>query len=401
MNRKMIGWRSVLAPVVVDHMNVSLSKVMRNFQAAGRALGVLRRLFPVGLRISASRGWESLTLERAGLVARLDRAWPADPQFLQEWAALQARAPSATVFNSPGWQRAVTDEHFVAAGRLRIMTVRRDNELLAVFPLALSAASVLETPGKWVSDYLDPLIDPAAAGDCWPLILDLLNDNWDWSTRGLVLHNIAEMSAARTILKAIAPDHGLEYLETVVDSTPYLQLPETWEKYLAMLSPKQRRAQKTNIRKAETEGQARWLTLSTMQEIEPALQRGLAAMRQAEGAKGQFSREFLCGFLSRVVPAIVAQGDFYMHELWLGDKPAAWHFLLRSREGPMGYNCTFDAAQRNWSPGSTSFAMAIRSSIEAKFPKYNFLRGAEEYKARFGCQSIDLMKISLLRKSRR
>ena len=381
-------------------MKTSFSDVKRNLQVAGRVLGVLRTLFPVGLRIGNSRGWERLSLERAGLVACCDRAWPQDPRFLKEWAALQARMPNSTVFNSPGWQRAVTDEHLVAAGRLRIMTVRRDNELLAVFPLALNAASVLETPGKWVSDYLEPLVDPAAGGDCWPLILDLLNDNWDWSTRGLILHNIPETSVVRSILKAIAPEHGFDYLETVVDCAPYLLLPETWDKYLAMLSTKQRRAQKTNIRKAETEGRARWLTLSTMEEIEPALKRGLAAMRQAEGKKGKFSRKFLCGFLDRVVPAIVAQGDFYMHELWLRDKPAAWHFLLRSREGPMGYNCTFDAAQRNWSPGSTSFALAIRSSIEAKFPKYNFMRGAEEYKARFGCKSIDLLRISLLRKSR-
>jgi len=49
-------------------------------------------------------------------------------------------------------------------------------------------------------------------------------------------------------LKKIAPDFGFEYQETVVESTPYLVLPETWDQYLATLSTKQRKAQKRNIR---------------------------------------------------------------------------------------------------------------------------------------------------------
>jgi len=371
---------------------------MRELQLSGRMLGMLRMVAPVRLNISDPRGQDSVTFERDGLVARCNRNWPPDPDFIKQWNALLARSPNATVFNSFGWQRAVTDEYFVPPGRLRIITVRRGDELLAVFPLALHAASVLETPGKWVSDYLDPLVDPSVAEQCWPLILGLLDNLWDWSTRGLVFHNIPTGSAIRSILKKIAPDFGFEYQETVVESTPYLVLPETWDQYLATLSTKQRKAQKRNIRLAETEGQARWLTLKTMDEIAPVLERGMAGLCLSEGGKGKFSRNFLTGFLRRVVPALVAQGDFFMHELWIEGKPAAWHFMLRSREGPMGYNCAYDAALRDWSPGSTSFAMAIRSAIEEKSSKYNFLRGAEDFKIRLGCNSIDLLKVSLIRK---
>jgi len=370
---------------------------MRDLQLSGRTLGFLRVLAPIRLKISDPRGQDSPALQRDGLVARCDRAWPQDSEFLQQWAALLARSPDATVFNSPGWQRAVTD-YFVRPGRLRIITVRRGDTLLAVFPLALHVASVLETPGKWVSDYLDPLVDPAAAQQCWPLILDLLSNLWDWSTRGLAFHNIPDTSSIRSILRTIAPNYGLEYQETVVNSAPYLLLPQSWDQYQATLSSKQRRNQKKNLRTAETQGQARWLTVNTMDQIEPVLERGVAGLCQSEGSKGRFSRAYLSGFLRRVVPAIVAQGDFYMHELWIQGKPAAWHFMLRSREGPMGYNAAFDASLSDWSPGSTSFAMAIRSAIESKSPKYNFLRGSEEFKTRLGCKSIDLLKISLIRK---
>jgi CelD/BcsL family acetyltransferase involved in cellulose biosynthesis len=371
---------------------------MRYLGFTGRALDFLRTLAPFGLEISDPHGRESPTFERDGLVARCDRAWPEDSEFLEQWTALRARSPGATVFNSPSWQRAITDENFVPAGRLRIITVRRGNTLLAVFPLALRASSVLETPGHWLSDYLDPLIDPTAAEQCWSLILDLLNDLWDWSTRGLVFHNIAENSPTRMILETLAAKHGFVYQQKVTDCAPNLLLPDSWEKYLKMLSSKERSIQKRNIRKAQTEGEARWLTVNTMDEIGPALERGLAGLSQAKGDKGKFSVEFLCGFLRKIVPALVAQGDFYMHELWIQGKAAAWLFLFRSREGPMVFNSAFDDSLGYWRPGITSVSLAIQTAIEQKNGKFDFLRGSEDYKFRFGCKPMDLLKISLIRK---
>ena len=372
---------------------------MRYLQFTGKASEFLRTLAPFGLEISHPHGGESPTFERDGMVARCDRAWPEDPEFLEQWTALLARCPDATVFNSPGWQRTITEENFVPAGRLRIITVRRDNTLLAVFPLALHSSSVLETPGYWLSDYLDPLVDRAAAEQCWSLILDLLNDLWDWSTRGLVFHNIAQNSPTRTILETLAPKYGFAYQQKVTDCVPYLLLPDNWEKYLQMLSTKERQIQKRNIRKAQTEGEARWLTVNTMDEIRPALERGLAGLSQAKGDKGEFSSEFLCGFLRKIVPALVAQGDFYMHELWIKGKAAAWLFLLRSREGPMFFNSAFDDSLGYWRPGITAISLAVQAAIEQKSVKFDFLRGAEDYKFRFGCKPMDLLKISLIRKS--
>jgi CelD/BcsL family acetyltransferase involved in cellulose biosynthesis len=374
---------------------------MRYLQFTGKASEFLRTLAPFGLEISHPHGGESPTFERDGMVARCDRAWPEDPEFFEQWTALLARCPNANVFNSPAWQRAITEESFVPAGRLRIITVRRDNTLLAVFPLALHSSSVLETPGYWLSDYLDPLVDSAAAEQCWTLILDLLNDLWDWSTRALVFHNIAGNSRTRTILETLAPKYGFAYQQKVTDCAPYLLLPDSWEKYLQMLSTKERHTQKRNIRKAQTQGEARWLTVKTMDEIGPALERGLVALSRAKGEKGKFSSEFLCGFLRKVVPSLVAQGDFYMHELWIQGKPAAWVFQFQSPEGPLFFNSAFDDSLGRWHPGITAIALAVRTAIEQKNAKFDFLRGDEDYKFRFGGTPMDLLKISLIRKSSR
>jgi len=369
-----------------------------DLQLAGRMLGLLRVVAPVRLNIGRTRGDDFPALERDRLIVRCDSTWPREPQIFDRWNRLLERTDRATVFNSSAWQRVIA-ERLVPPSRLRIISVQRGEELLAFFALSLRAGS-LETPGKWVSDFLEPLVDPAAAQQCWPLILQLLDGLCDWSIRDLTFHNIPVSSSLGPILQKIAPQYGFVYEERVVNSAPFLVLPDSWEQYLAMLSSNERKNQRKKIRQAEIDGQARWITVHTMDQIAPVLERGLAALCQSEGPKGNFARTVLAGFIRRVVPDLVRHGDFFMHELWLQGKPAAWQFMLRSGQGPMGYNTAYNRAMRDWSPGSTAFAMTIRSAIEQKYPKLNFLRGAEEFKTRLGCDSIDLLKISLLRTNR-
>ena len=63
----------------------------------------------------------------------------------------------------------------------------------------------------------------------------------------------------------------------------------------------------------------------------------------------------------------------------------------------MIYNTCYEFAQRKWSPGVVSFALAIQDAIAAGSPVFNLLRGAEEYKTRLGALDLDLFKIQLVR----
>ncbi len=366
----------------------------KELQLAGRMRGALRALMPAALRIAQSYGPDFEPLERNGLTARCYRDWPDDPQFIENWKSLLARNPNSTLFCSPTWQAAVVNE-FVPAGQFRLITVSRGENLLAVLPLGLNTASMLETPGRWVTDYLDPLIDAGAAEECWAIILELLNELWDWSVIGMQLQHVRGNSPLREILKNLAPKFSFEYEERCLLMAPYIPLPKTWDEYLASLDGHERKEIKRKIRNAQTKGQMKWLTLTKWDEMAEAFERALSGMRQAESLKADFTEEILLGYLRRLCPKLSAQGDFYVQELWVDGKASAWLLALRSAQGPMIYNTSYDFAQKQWSPGIVSFSLAIQDAIAAGNPVFNLLRGGEEYKKRLGAKDMELFRVTL------
>jgi CelD/BcsL family acetyltransferase involved in cellulose biosynthesis len=363
-------------------------------QLTGRMRGALRALIPAGLNMAGGHG-DFDPLQRDGLCVRCFRDWPNDPDFLPRWNELLAHNPWATVFLSPAWQYAVANE-FVSAGHFRLITVSRQQQLLAVLPLALNSSSMLETPGCCVTDYLEPLVDSQAAPECWEIILRLLDELWDWSMGGVVLHQVRGDSPLRQILPGLTSRFGFEYRETLSIKAPYIALPKSWDEYLASLDAHERKEIKRKIRNAQTKAHLQWLTIQREEELVPALDRALAAMCQAEPTKADFTGNVLVGFLRRLCPILARQGDFFLDELWLEGKPSAWLLCLRSDHGPMIYNTGYEFSHRHWSPGIVSFSLAIRDAIAAGAPIFNLLRGTEEYKKRFGTRELDLFDIQLL-----
>jgi len=364
-------------------------------QIAGRMRGALRALVPAALKIAQTYGGDFEPLERDGLCARCYRDWPEELDFIQKWNGLLARNKWATAFCSPAWQSAVVNE-FVPVGQFRLITVSRGNELLAVLPLALNTASMLESPGKWVSDYLDPLVDHDSAEACWKIILELLEKIWDWSVGGFFIHHVRPDSQVRKLLPELAPKFGFAYQDKCVEMTPQIALPKTWDEYLARLDGHERKEFKRKIRNAETKANMQWRMLSEPEEFNPALEKVLSAMREAESCKAEFTEEILIGFLRRLCPILCAQGEMFIQELWLEGKPSAWLLSMHSDQGPMVYNTSYDFGQKHWSPGMVSFGLAIRDAIAAGHSTFNFLRGGEEFKKRLGAQDVQLFRVKIL-----
>lgn len=367
---------------------------MGKLQLSGRMRGTLRVLMPAYLKIADNYGAAFPPLTRDGLCAGVHRDWPDDPQFVSQWQALLTANPAMTAFASPAWQSAVVDE-FVPARQFRLVTVYRKKQLLALIPLALNTASMLETPGKWVTDYLDPLVDAQNLEPCWSIILSLLHKLWDWSVGGLVLNNVRGDSPLRQLLAKIGKRHGFSYAESVIQVNPYISLPKTWDEYLRRLDSVDRKELKRKIRNANERAACQFVTLTEPAQVKVALDRALGAMRQAASSKADFTEEVLLGFLGRLCPTLNEQGDFYIQELTLENRPAAWLLTLPSDKGPMIYNTSYEFSLRQWSPGAVAFGLAIQQAIAAGNPVFNFLRGGEEYKKRMGASELDLYKITL------
>jgi CelD/BcsL family acetyltransferase involved in cellulose biosynthesis len=84
--------------------------------------------------------------------------------------------------------------------------------------------------------------------------------------------------------------------------------------------------------------------------------------------------------------------------LKINGQPAACLLQFPSPTGPMLYNCGFDVAQKEWSPGVVAVALAIQQAIAQGAGEYDLLRGREGYKYKLGGVDRAVYKVMLHKK---
>jgi CelD/BcsL family acetyltransferase involved in cellulose biosynthesis len=349
----------------------------------------LRRLFGGGFERCPE------PIEMGGLRATCQEGSAVSQPIISAWNRLHAAVPTASVFQSASWQRVVL-ETMCKAGRVRLITVWQGDELVGVLPMCMREDGLLESVGTAVSDYLDPLIDPALEREVWLVALKML---WKLQSRrrlGVTLHNVRDAAPCRGILRELAPTESFSFEEKQVEATPVLALPKSWEDYLATLDAHERKETRRKLNKGLTKGNARAVRCSgDPVEIAQTLYHAFALMEQAPGEKGEAIRKTVRPLLEKAAPVLIREGRMWLTTLYIHDEPAAVTIEFPSASGPQLYNCGFDAAKKEWSPGVVLTSMIIQKAIEGGAWEFDLLRGREPYKYRLGAKDRALWMITL------
>ncbi len=347
---------------------------------------VLASLETPGISDVAATAFEPLEVE--GLRAQCHTTWP-DAALTAQWEALADRVSGTTPFGRSTWRGGV------ASSPLRIFTVHRSDQLLALLPMRFDDGAVF-TPGAPVSDDLDPLINPSFAAPAWRAVLALMVKLWDRRTREFVLHNVRAASPCRMVLPEVAAAMGLNCHEDVIERAPYLRLTDTWESLLEGIDAHERREFRRRLRKAEAQGGANLTTCVNPSDIEPMLHTAMNILEMGHSEKSVAVRDVLRPLLLTVGPRLIADKQLQVKLLHIENQPAACLLQFAGADGPMLYNCGFDPAFKSWSPGSVAVCMSIRHAIEQDHARvFDFLRGRESYKYRLGAVDRALYRIIL------
>lgn len=334
-------------------------------------------------------------IELNGLRALCHHDFPTDPTHVSAWEQLLAATPTATTFHSPTWQRAV----YATQGkpdRLRLLTVWRDAQLLALLPLHIRDDGLLESLAPGVTDYLDPLTLPGQDATVWPLLLKLLSKLRSGPWRNVTLHNLRDTSPTRTLLPDLARREGFATEAKIIENCPAITLPKAWDDYLATLEPHERKETRRKVNKAMTKANAKIVRCPPdPAAIAAALPIALSLMEQAPGEKGDAIKHHLRPLLERAAPPLIASGQLWLDTLHLNNEPAACTLQFPHPTGPQLYNCGFDAAKREFSPGVVLTAEILRQAINQGSPTFDLLRGQEPYKYKLGARDIPLWMITL------
>lgn len=162
------------------------------------------------------------------------------------------------------------------------------------------------------------------------------------------------------------------------DLCPILPLTSSWTGYLSGLSGKLRHELRRKLKKA---------TDIEIKVLEPShLDVFFKLMVSSGSGKKDFLQEKIRHFLTAIVDAFAANQWLRMRVAFLDSKPVAALFSFQMNDRIYLYNSGFDPDCFEFSPGIVIIGKDIMAAIDEGIKYYDFLRGDEDYKFRFGAE---------------
>jgi CelD/BcsL family acetyltransferase involved in cellulose biosynthesis len=315
-----------------------------------------------------------------------------------EWNDLLRRSCCDTLFLTWEWQ--ATWWRHLGDGDLLLLGFRAedDGRLVGIAPLFSSRTDdeirVINMVGcRDVSDYLDLVIEQGQEQVVYSALLDYLeNDAPNWDI--IDLCNIPQKSLTHTQLRELAQDRGYQTLVELEDVCPIIDLPTTWDEYLMSLNKKQRHEVRRKLRKANAEADTRFFTVGSDDDLEPRVLSFIDLHQKSTPEKDDFMTSQMQDFFLDVTGILQDRGWLRLSFVQMdGDLAAA---LLNFDYGGdiLVYNSGYDPAKySHLSPGIIVTARCIEQAIDLGRAKFDFLRGDEVYKYRFGAEDTRIWRL--------
>jgi CelD/BcsL family acetyltransferase involved in cellulose biosynthesis len=178
-----------------------------------------------------------------------------------------------------------------------------------------------------------------------------------------------------------------------------LELPADWQSYIASLGKHQRRTVRRLEREALSTDRVTLNVVTRLDELPRAMEIIVdlhQRRRQALGEKGCFASARFLGFYRDVVPELLRRGQVQIYWLELDGKPAAAEYHLAGGGVLYVYQAGVDPDLLVHQPGNLINLMILRRAIEGGYRAYDFLRGDEAYKARFGAKPRPCLEVRVV-----
>ena len=319
----------------------------------------------------------------------------------REWNALLESSATNVIFLTWEWQ--ATWWRHLTPGEMLVITFRdNDDKLQAIIPLFLSVSNdgsrALSIIGcEDVSDYLDFIIRPEQeASLCAELLTVLTSDRvpaWD----RMVLCNLPQSSTAYRVLPNLALGQRLSVNLRTQAVCPVISLPSSWEQYLSSLDKKQRHEIRRKIRRAETEAVTNWYVIShATHELVSEMESFIELHRLSSPEKNIFMDTRMHEFFSDIAVTMADRDWLHLSFIEMQGERAAGMLSFDYNGSLQVYNSGY-APDRyaQWSPGIVLLSYCIQDAIARGRSTFDFLRGEEEYKYRFGAQPNPVYELTI------
>jgi CelD/BcsL family acetyltransferase involved in cellulose biosynthesis len=309
---------------------------------------------------------------------------PLDP-LLPEWERLFAADDEATPFSSAEWARAWWP-HWSGSSAAFVVTVRDGGRLVGLAPLVLARRGpfrVLTELGRPPSNYWDVLSEPAARAEVGTAVMsELAARRSEW--HALLLGGVREGSATERAVLA----SGMRVRRRKPTPYPGIELPASFEEYLAGLPRKRRKDLRRHLRRLE-DGRLELRRVRDPSDVRAAMDRWQDIRVRWWTQRGKrmdpehASARFL-GFMREAMALMVPRGLADVWELRHDGEVVGVEVNLADRRTYYSWMGAYDPAVSNLGLGKLAIAESIRESIAAGRAYYDLMVGDEDYKYWFG-----------------
>jgi CelD/BcsL family acetyltransferase involved in cellulose biosynthesis len=249
-----------------------------------------------------------------------------------------------------------------------------------------------------ISDYLDLLIDQEHVETVHQALLDCLESDGGLAWDKLYLCSLPQHSVTHTQLADAARARGWQVTVEQQEVCPVITLPGSWEEYLAGIDKKQRHEIRRKIRKIERETDTRWYVIDSEEGLAEAMDTFIRLHQQSTQDKEDFWSDDLIWFFKTVSAEIARAGWLKLFFIEVNGIDAAAMLCFDYNNEFLLYNSGYDPAQfANLSPGNVLTSYTIQEAIRLGRTRYDFLRGDEIYKFRFGAEAEPVYDLSIVR----
>ena len=303
-----------------------------------------------------------------------------------DWLAFMPQAVHAPIFMIPDYQK-IWWEH-LGQGDLRLITVHDEasDALLGIAPLFVNQGQLSFVGCVDVSDYLDFLIDRERCPEVYANLTDYLATELDADWQSAYFCSLPRYSPTPRIMVEQAQKNGWQAEAGEEEVCPVITLAESWDDYLAGINKKQRHEIRRKLRRAEGSAETRWYVIDNAADLtEEVLDIFIDLHQKSTPDKEDFWDEAKETFFRSLTKRIAELGYLKLYFVEIDGQIASTLLCFDYNNEILVYNSGYDPSKfGHLSPGNIIVSYSIQHAIELGRSRYDFLRGDEVYKFRFG-----------------
>jgi CelD/BcsL family acetyltransferase involved in cellulose biosynthesis len=265
--------------------------------------------------------------------------------------------------------------------------VRQRDKIIGIAPLLVKEKTASIVGSADVCDYLDFIVAPGMERDFFSVLLDDLRQK---GINHLDLRPLRPDSTVLTDLVEIAKERKYDIHCQLEDVSLELELPSTWDEYLATLVAKQRHEVGRKLRRLWEAGNIDYHIVEDSAVVHDVMDTFLKLFSESREDKATFMTAQMESFFRSLADTMAKAGLLRLGILELDALPTAMVMCFDYNDCVYLYNSGYNPRYSALSVGLLSKVLCIKDSIQRGRKRFDFLKGREAYKYHLGGREIPL-----------